>query len=120
MSQATNNPRETGHDNGIDAEQDTNGDLAIKEAKPKLKPPPLYNVVLLNDDYTPMDFVVHVLEAFFSMPRRKATQVMLQVHTEGKGVCGVFSREVAETKVVQVTQYARKHQHPLVCAMERV
>nr|VFJ77994.1 MAG: ATP-dependent Clp protease adaptor protein ClpS [Candidatus Kentron sp. FW] len=97
-----------------------NGGLAVEEARPKLKPPSLYMVLLLNDDYTPMEFVVHVLEAFFGMPRPKATRVMLQVHTQGKGICGTFSREVAETKVAQVTEYARKHQHPLLCVMERV
>lgn len=92
--------------------------LAVQEAKPRLKRPPLYKVVLLNDDYTPMEFVVHILEQFFLMNREKATQVMLHVHTQGKGVCGVFSREIAETKVVQVNEYSRKHQHPLLCTME--
>ncbi len=93
--------------------------LQLQEAKPAVKKPPLYKVVLLNDDYTPMDFVVHVLESFFKMNRDKATQVMLQVHTEGKGVCGVFTREIAETKVAQVNDFARSHQHPLLCTMER-
>jgi ATP-dependent Clp protease adaptor protein ClpS len=92
--------------------------LAVDEAKPKVKRPPLYKVVLLNDDYTPMDFVVHVLEVFFSMPRDKATQVMLQVHTRGKGVCGVFTREIAETKVHQVNTFSRENQHPLLCTLE--
>lgn len=92
--------------------------LATQEAKPKLKPPPLYKVVLLNDDYTPMEFVVEVLETFFGMSREKATQIMLHVHTRGKGVCGVFTREIAETKVAQVSEYARHHQHPLLCTME--
>jgi ATP-dependent Clp protease adaptor protein ClpS len=91
---------------------------AVEEAKPKLKRPPLYRVVLLNDDYTPMEFVVEVLERFFSMSRSQATQVMLQVHTRGKGVCGVYSRDIAETRVAQVTEYARRHQHPLMCTME--
>jgi ATP-dependent Clp protease adaptor protein ClpS len=94
------------------------GGLATETAKPKLKRPPLFKVVLLNDDYTPMEFVVSVLEQFFSMNREKATQIMLQVHTRGKGVCGVFSRDVAETKVALVNQYAREHQHPLLCQME--
>lgn len=80
--------------------------------------PPLYRVVLLNDDYTPMDFVVHVLESFFSMPRDKATQVMLQVHTRGKGVCGVYTREIAETKAHQVNAFSRENQHPLLCTIE--
>ncbi len=99
-------------------DQDFNDDLALQEAKPKLKRPPLYKVVLLNDDYTPMDFVIHVLEHFFGMGREKATQVMLQVHTEGKGVCGVFSRDVAETKVAQVNDSSRENQHPLKCTLE--
>ena len=92
--------------------------LALEEAKPKLKKPPLYKVVLLNDDYTPMDFVVSVLELFFSKPRDQATRIMLQVHTQGKGVCGVFSREIAETKVHQVNTFARENQHPLICTLE--
>jgi ATP-dependent Clp protease adaptor protein ClpS len=96
------------------------GDLAIQEAKPKLKRPPLYKVVLLNDDYTPMDFVVHVLETFFSLPYEAAVQIMLQVHHQGKGICGTYTREIAETKVAQVNYYARDHQHPLLCIMEQV
>lgn len=92
--------------------------LSVLEAKPKLKRPAMYKVVLINDDYTPMEFVVILLEKFFSMNREKATQVMLHVHAEGKGVCGVFTREVAETKVVQVNDYSRQNQHPLLCAME--
>ena len=92
--------------------------LAVQEQKPKLKKPPLYKVMLLNDDYTPMEFVVHVLEYFFQMNREKATQVMLHVHTRGMGVCGVFGRDVAETKVAQVNDFSRSHQHPLLCTME--
>ena len=92
--------------------------LEVQEAKPRLKRPPLYQVVLLNDDYTPMEFVVEILETFFGMDRSKATQVMLQVHTRGKGVCGVFSRDVAETKVGQVMEYSQQHHHPLLCTME--
>ena len=92
--------------------------VAVQEAKPKVKRPPLYNVVLLNDDYTPMEFVVHILEYFFLLPREKAVRVMLQVHTEGKGVCGTYSREIAETKVANVTDYSRENQHPLMCVME--
>lgn len=94
------------------------GDLAVEQAKPKLKRPPLYKVLLLNDDYTPMEFVVHVLEQFFGMNREKATQVMLHVHTRGMGVCGVFSRDVAETKVAQVNDHSRANQHPLMCTLE--
>ena len=92
----------------------------VESAKPELAKPPMYQVVLLNDDYTPMDFVVAVLEMFFSMTRQQATQVMLHVHTRGKGMCGVFTREVAETKVTQVNEFARSHQHPLLCTMERM
>ena len=92
--------------------------LAVQEDKPRLKEPPLYKVVLLNDDYTPMEFVVEVLEKFFAMGREKATQVMLTVHTRGKGVCGVYTHEIAETKVAQVNAYSRQHQHPLLCTME--
>jgi ATP-dependent Clp protease adaptor protein ClpS len=95
------------------------GGLALETAKPKLKPPPLYKVVLLNDDYTPMDFVVEVLERFFGMNREQATKVMLAVHTQGKGVCGIFTKDVAETKAAQVNQYSRKNQHPLLCEIER-
>ena len=95
-----------------------NDGLALEEAKPKLKRPPMYKVVLHNDDYTPMEFVVEVLETFFVMPREKATQIMLHVHTRGKGVCGIFTRDIAETKVAQVNEYSRKHQHPLLCGME--
>lgn len=93
-------------------------DLAVKESKPKLKRPPLYRVVLINDDYTPMEFVVQVLETVFCMERSKATRVMLEVHTRGKGVCGVYSYEIAETKVAQVTTIAQQQQHPLLCTME--
>jgi ATP-dependent Clp protease adaptor protein ClpS len=92
--------------------------LAVEEAEPKVKRPPLYQVVILNDDYTPMEFVVDVLERIFSMDRMTATRVMLEVHTSGKGVCGVFTFEIAETKVAQVTAYARQHQHPLLCTLE--
>ncbi len=92
--------------------------LVVEEATPKVRQPPLYNVVLLNDDYTPMEFVVDVLEKFFRMGRSGATRVMLEVHTRGKGVCGVFTYEIAETKVAQVTSYSRDHQHPLMCTLE--
>jgi ATP-dependent Clp protease adaptor protein ClpS len=94
------------------------GGLAVQEAKPQLKPPSMYKVVLLNDDYTPMEFVVEILEFFFNMGREKATQVMLAVHTQGKGVCGIFTRDIAETKAAQVNQYAKEHQHPLIAEIE--
>ncbi|NOT11789.1 MAG: ATP-dependent Clp protease adapter ClpS [Methylococcaceae bacterium] len=94
--------------------------LALQEAKPKLKRPPLYKVILLNDDFTPMDFVIEILMYFFAMPQDKATRVMLQIHTQGVGVCGTFSKDVAETKVYLVNEYSREHQHPLLCSMEEV
>ena len=92
--------------------------LVVEEARPKLKKPPLYRVVLLNDDYTPMEFVVDVLQKIFSLDRQQATRVMLEVHTKGKGVCGVYTYEIAETKVAQVNSFSRQHQHPLLCTME--
>jgi ATP-dependent Clp protease adaptor protein ClpS len=93
--------------------------LALEEASPKVKKPPLYKVVLLNDDYTPMDFVVHILEKFFAKDRQHATRIMLEVHTRGKGICGVYTHEIAETKVAQVNTYARENQHPLLCTLEQ-
>lgn len=99
-------------------DQEFHEDLAVEEARPQLKRPPLYKVVLLNDDYTPMDFVIHILEGFFGMGREQATQVMLEVHTRGVGVCGVFTRDVAETKVAQVNDSSRENKHPLKCSME--
>ena len=97
-----------------------NGDVGLvtEVARPKLKPPPMYRVVLNNDDFTPMEFVVHVLEVFFAMNRERATQVMLHVHTRGKGVCGVFTKEIAETKMSQVNEYAKQNEHPLLCSIE--
>ncbi|MES9935636.1 MAG: ATP-dependent Clp protease adapter ClpS [Sedimenticola sp.] len=99
-------------------QHDSDDGLAVQEAKPKLKKPPMFKVILLNDDYTPMEFVVKVLETFFSMNREKATQIMLHVHTRGVGVCGVYTRDIAETKVSQVNDFARSNQHPLLCSME--
>ena len=99
-------------------ERHQNLDLAVAEARPRLKKPPLYRVVLLNDDFTPMEFVVEVLEEIFGMQRTRATQVMLEVHTKGKGVCGVFGFEIAETRVAQVMSVAEQQQHPLLCTME--
>ncbi|HLU77724.1 MAG TPA: ATP-dependent Clp protease adapter ClpS [Burkholderiales bacterium] len=90
----------------------------LEPSKSKVAPPPLFKVILLNDDYTPMEFVVVVLQTFFSMDRERATQVMLAVHREGMGVCGIYPRDIATTKVEQVTAYAREHQHPLQCVME--
>jgi ATP-dependent Clp protease adaptor protein ClpS len=102
----------------IDPSRDSDSGLAVQEAKPKLKCPSLYKVVLLNDDYTPMDFVVEILTDYFNMNEDKATQVMLQVHTQGVGVCGLFSKDVAETKVHIVNEYSRENHHPLMCTME--
>jgi ATP-dependent Clp protease adaptor protein ClpS len=99
------------------SKQEQHGSV-LEAERTRTKPPPLYKVVLLNDDYTPMDFVVVVLQTVFGMSREKATQVMLQVHREGMGVCGTYTREVAATKVDQVINLARKHQHPLQCTME--
>ncbi len=96
----------------------SSGGLALEESKPELKRPPLFKVVLINDDYTPMEFVVEVLEIFFRMNREQATHVMLTVHTQGKGVCGIYTRDIAETKAAQVNQYARENEHPLLCEIE--
>ena len=95
------------------------GAATVTETKPKLQKPSLYRVLILNDDYTPMEFVVYVLERFFQKDREAATQIMLHVHQHGVGVCGVFTYEVAETKVAQVVETARRHQHPLQCTMEK-
>lgn len=90
----------------------------LEAQRTQLAPPPLYTVLLLNDDFTPMDFVVLVLQKFFSMDRERATQIMLKVHVEGRGKCGVYPRDIAATKVEQVSTFAREHQHPLACVME--
>ena len=100
------------HDDGFEC------GLVVSPAKPKLKRPPLFKVVLLNDDYTPMEFVIEVLEMFFGLNREKATQIMLAVHTQGKGVCGIYPKDIAETKSMQVNQYARESGHPLLCEVE--
>ena len=90
----------------------------LKPSEQQTKPPPMFQVVMYNDDYTPMEFVVEVIQLFFALPRERATQIMLKVHTEGRGVCGIYPKDVASTKVEQVTSYSRQHQHPLQCAME--
>jgi len=90
----------------------------LEAERTKTKPPPLFKVLLLNDDYTPMDFVIVVLQKFFGMNREQATRIMLKVHTEGRGLCGVYPRDIAATKVEQVAAFAREHQHPLACVME--
>ena len=103
---------------GQNPNEERESGLSVQERKPELKRPPMYKVLLLNDDFTPMEFVVLVLETFFRMDREKATQIMLHVHTRGVGVCGVYTRDIAETKVSQVNDYSRSHQHPLMCTME--
>lgn len=99
---------------------DTQHDLVVEKEAARTAPPPMYQVVLLNDDYTPMEFVVKVLQKFFRKNQEEATQIMLQVHHEGRGVCGVYPRDVAATRISQVAQYARERQHPLQCVMEPV
>ncbi len=106
------------------ADTDHNNDEGLNtgvvvKAKPKTKKPSMYKVLMLNDDYTPMEFVVHVLERFFNKNREEATRIMLNVHRRGVGLCGVFTYEVAETKVTQVMDFARQHQHPLQCTLEK-
>ena len=103
-------------DDGVAGDPDLG--LATAEAKPELKRPPMYKVLLLNDDYTPMEFVVHILENFFSMTREKATQIMLVVHSEGKAVVGIYPRDIAETKSEQVNLYAQENDHPLMSSIE--
>ncbi|MFK8020052.1 MAG: ATP-dependent Clp protease adapter ClpS [Pseudomonadales bacterium] len=103
---------------GDEDSPDYEGDLAVQEAQPVVSKPPLYKVILMNDDYTPMEFVVHVLERFFYFGREEATQIMLTVHTKGRAVCGVFTRDVAETKAAQVNDYAGECEHPLLCEIE--
>jgi ATP-dependent Clp protease adaptor protein ClpS len=95
------------------------GTSVVVKAKPKTKKPSMYKVLMLNDDYTPMEFVVHILERFFAKNRHEATRIMLHVHRRGVGVCGVYTYEVAETKVTQVMDFARQHQHPLQCTLEK-
>lgn len=102
-----------------DGEGNNNGISVITRTQKKLKKPSLYRVLILNDDYTPMEFVVHVLERFFQKDREAATRIMLHVHNHGVGECGVFTYEVAETKVTQVMDFARQNQHPLQCVMEK-
>ena len=101
------------------AERSESGTVVEKKAS-RTKPPPMYQVILLNDDFTPMEFVVGVLQKFFGKGREQATQIMLKVHHEGRGVCGVYPRDIAASKVEQVCSYSRQHQHPLQCAMEAI
>ncbi len=101
-----------------DWDNDYDSGLAVEEDKPKLKPPKQYKVIVVNDDFTPMEFVVQVLTMFFAMDQAKATRVMMAVHTKGRGICGIYSHEIAETKVDQVNEFSRLNQHPLMCTME--
>ena len=116
---ATQNPKKP--PNPVVSPPSTGSDdsVVLERRAQRTQPPQMFQVVLLNDDFTPMDFVVEVLQSFFAMNREKATQVMLHVHTRGKGVCGVYTREVAESKVTQVNEFSREHQHPLLCTMEK-
>ena len=100
------------------ADADTESDVLTAPAEPKLKRPQMYKVLILNDDYTPMEFVVHILESFFVLSREKATQIMLSIHTTGSGVAGIFPRDIAETKSEQVNQYAQENNHPLMSTVE--
>ena len=103
---------------GNEDEARHSGGLSVQEAEPEVKSPPLYKVVLINDDYTPMEFVVEVLQKFFNKHRHTATHIMLTVHTQGKGVCGIYTRDIAETKAAQVNQYSRDNEHPLLAEIE--
>ncbi len=114
MSEIRLNLDKEGHQN-----PDMDSDVAVAPEKAKIKPPSMYKVILLNDDYTPMDFVVDVLEQFFSIPSEKATQIMLMIHTQGKAVCGVYTRDIAETKADMVNRFSREHNHPLLCKTEQ-
>ena len=105
-------------DNGRRGEEPPGTGVVVK-AKPKTKQPSMYKVLMLNDDYTPIEFVVHILELFFNKNRQDAMRIMLQVHQRGVGICGVYTYEVAETKVTQVMDFARRHQHPLQCTLEK-
>ena len=109
-----------GPDEDQEDQEDQGTSVAVATIKPKLKKPPLYRVIIFNDDYTPMEFVVYVLQTFFGIDRDKATQIMLAIHTHGKGVCGIFTKEVAETKSAQVNNFARENEHPLISEIEPV
>lgn len=109
-----------GPDEDQEDQEDQGTSVAVATIEPKLKKPPLYRVIIFNDDYTPMEFVVYVLQTFFGIDRDKATQIMLAIHTHGKGVCGIFTKEVAETKSAQVNNFARENEHPLISEIEPV
>ena len=114
-----NRPPRLGEEDNHKRRAGAPGTAVITKTKRETKRPSLYRVLLLNDDYTPMEFVVHILERFFAKSRQEATRIMLHVHRRGVGICGVYTYEVAETKVTQVMDFARKHQHPLQCVMEK-
>lgn len=123
-SGGSSDPGGGGQDGNQGSDRDENesggaGTATISKPKSKTKTPSLYRVILINDDFTPMDFVIHVLQKFFQKEYDEATRIMLQIHHQGFGVCGVFSYEIAETKVYQVNQYSRQNRHPLKCTMER-
>jgi ATP-dependent Clp protease adaptor protein ClpS len=123
MGQVSSSGRDAVRPNMSDVEKRNGGEGpaigVIVKAKPKTKKPSMYKVLMLNDDYTPMEFVVHILERFFNKNREEATRIMLHVHRRGVGICGVFTYEIAETKVTQVMDFARQHQHPLQCTLEK-
>jgi len=102
-----------------DDEIDHDSSLVVQESRPEVEEPKRYMVILVNDDFTPMEFVVEILRLFFNLDEESATRVMLNVHTKGKGVCGTFSKDIAETKVVMVNEFARENEHPLLCTMEQ-
>ena len=105
--------------NHSEEENDHDTGLVVQESRPDVEEPKRYRVILVNDDFTPMEFVVEILRIFFNLGEEEATRIMLNVHTKGKGVCGVFSKDIAETKVVMVNEFAREHEHPLLCTMEQ-
>lgn len=106
-------------DDASDTDRDYDGVVAVEESKPQVAPPPMYQILMLDDDFTPMEFVVDVLQLFFTMSREKATQIMLVVHTQGRASCGTFTKDVAETKVAQIIKYSRENNHPLMCEVEK-
>ena len=119
MREINDSKASVGAGNNSSIEHDGSGVVQMERARPQLRKPRLYRVVMMNDDYTPMDFVVEILQKFFRMNLEQATEVMLAVHYQGKGVCGIYTAEIAETKVAQVNEYARENLHPLLCTMEQ-
>ena len=105
--------------NHSDEDNDHDSGLVVQESRPEVSEPKRYMVILVNDDFTPMEFVVEILRLFFNLDEETATRIMLNVHTKGKGVCGIFSKDIAETKVVMVNEFARENEHPLLCTMEQ-